>query len=93
MTKLPFSLPLSSAQRKFAAFSRSLAIIEFDVDGTLRLANENFLKTVGYELHEIKGKHHSMFCDAAYASSAEYKDFWSKLGKGEFSGCRIQTFW
>ncbi|MEO0943951.1 MAG: PAS domain S-box protein, partial [Pseudomonadota bacterium] len=57
---------------KLAAIDRSQAIIEFELDGTIITANENFIKTVGYSMDEIKGKHHRMFCEAAFASSAEY---------------------
>ena len=69
---------------QIAAIGRSHAVIEFEVDGTIRHANANFLQTVGYELDEIKGKHHRMFVDDAYAASAEYREFWAKLGRGEF---------
>ena len=61
---------------------RTQAVIRFGVDGTIITANENFLKTLEYKLPEIQGKHHSMFVDPTYARSAEYKDFWDKLGKG-----------
>src|SRR5690349_15058744 len=67
-----------------AAINRVQAVIEFSLDGRILHANENFLKTVGYSLDEIKGKHHAMFCDAAYAQSTEYKQFWEKLRRGEF---------
>ena len=40
--------------------------------------------TTGYTLDEIKGKHHEMFCDPEYAKTEEYKNFWKKLGAGEF---------
>ena len=66
------------------AIGKSQAVIEFEMDGTIISANENFLNTMGYSLEEITGKHHSMFVDAAYAQSSEYKDFWRKLGNGEF---------
>ncbi|MBX3041145.1 MAG: PAS domain-containing methyl-accepting chemotaxis protein [Bdellovibrionaceae bacterium] len=66
------------------ALNRVQAIIEFNLDGTILTANENFLKTLGYSLEEIKGKHHRMFCDPAYASSVEYQSFWQKLGRGEY---------
>lgn len=69
---------------KINAVSRAQAMIEFNLDGTIITANENFLKTLGYSLAEIKGKHHRMFCEASYAQSAEYADFWMKLGTGEF---------
>ena len=61
---------------------RTQAVIRFGVDGTIITANENFLKTLEYRLPEIQGKHHSMFVDPDYARSAEYRDFWDKLGKG-----------
>jgi len=71
-------------QGQIAAISKSQAVIEFDLDGTIRTANENFLATVGYSLEEIKGKHHSLFVEKQHASSSEYRDFWQKLGRGEF---------
>lgn len=66
------------------AISKSQAVIEFNLDGTIINANENFLITLGYSLDEIKGKHHSMFAEPQYAQSAEYKAFWEKLGQGEY---------
>ena len=69
---------------KLTAISRSQAMIEFKPDGTILFANENFLGAVGYSLDEIVGKHHRMFCEADYARSAEYAQFWSKLAAGEF---------
>jgi methyl-accepting chemotaxis protein len=67
-----------------AALNRSMAVIELEADGTILTANENFLKTVGYDLREIQGKHHRMFCDPAYVNSPEYLKFWEKLNRGEF---------
>jgi methyl-accepting chemotaxis protein len=69
---------------QLAAIHKSQAVIEFSLDGTVLVANENFLKTLGYALDEIKGRHHSMFVDPAYRQSAEYKMFWEKLGRGEY---------
>jgi methyl-accepting chemotaxis protein len=66
------------------ALNKSQAVIEFSLDGTIVNANENFLKTVGYDLKEILGKHHSMFCEPEYAESEDYKKFWEKLNKGDF---------
>ena len=68
----------------FAAIGKSQAVIEFEMDGTVLHANENFLHALGYTLEEIKGKHHGMFVDAAYRESPEYKAFWGKLNRGEF---------
>jgi methyl-accepting chemotaxis protein len=67
-----------------AAINRAQASIEFSLDGKIQHANENFLKTLGYTLEEIKGQHHSIFVDPVYRASAEYRMFWEKLGRGEF---------
>jgi methyl-accepting chemotaxis protein len=66
------------------AIGKSQAVIEFTLDGTITDANENFLQTLGYTLDEVKGRHHRMFCDPAYVQSVEYRNFWEKLGRGEF---------
>src|ERR1700733_822315 len=66
------------------AINRVQAVIEFGLDGKILHANENFLKTLGYSLEEIKGNHHSMFVDAAYRQSPDYRLFWEKLGRGEY---------
>ncbi len=71
-------------EAQITAISKSQAVIEFGMDGIVRSANENFLKTLGYSLDEIKGKHHSMFCEGSYASSREYQIFWEKLRSGEY---------
>ncbi len=65
------------------AIGRSQAVIEFQMDGTIVDANENFLKATGYTLAEIKGKHHSMFADETHRHSADYREFWAKLNRGE----------
>jgi len=70
---------------KLSAISRSQAVIEFKPDGTIITANENFCATLGYELSEIIGKHHRLFCDPAYTATAEYAAFWSELADGQFS--------
>lgn len=79
-------------QGKVEAISRSQAIIEFKLDGTIITANENFLVTLGYSLCEIEGKHHSMFVAPAYKESPEYKQFWDKLRAGEFQAGQYQRF-
>lgn len=66
------------------AISKARAIVEFNLDGTIRTANKNFLTTMGYSLNEIQGKHHSMFCEDKFVNSAEYKAFWEKLRAGDF---------
>ena len=66
------------------ALNRSQAVIEFEMDGKIINANENFLNAMGYTLEEIKGKHHSMFVEPAYRNSAEYRQFWDDLNHGKF---------
>jgi len=70
-------------QARVDAVDRAQAVIEFDLDGNVLQANENFLRTLGYSMREIIGEHHSMFCDEDYRRSTEYRDFWLRLGKGE----------
>jgi len=81
------ALKLRSANNaaKIEAIERVQAVIEFDLAGNVLHANENFLATLGYSLEDIRGRHHRLFCDAAYAASAEYAAFWERLGAGEFA--------
>ncbi|MBP5856791.1 PAS domain-containing methyl-accepting chemotaxis protein [Marivibrio halodurans] len=69
---------------QIAAISRSQAVIEFEPNGTIITANENFLKTMGYDLGEIRGKHHSLFVDEATRRSNDYKAFWAALSRGDY---------
>ncbi len=71
-------------QGQIAAIGKTQAVIEFNLDGTITDANENFLKTLGYTMEEIKGRHHRMFVEPAYGESAEYKQFWRELNEGKF---------
>jgi methyl-accepting chemotaxis protein len=68
---------------KIAAISRAQAVIEFNLDGTIVTANENFLKVLGYSLSEIQGKHHGMFVVPSDRDSAAYREFWAALNRGE----------
>ena len=69
------------------AIDRSMAVIEFNPDGIVQKANSNFLQTVGYNEHEVIGKHHQIFCTAEYRNSNEYHQFWRSLNQGQyFSG-------
>jgi methyl-accepting chemotaxis protein len=69
---------------KVDAINKVQAVIEFDLDGTIITANENFLKALGYRLDEIKGRHHSMLIDPAHAASAEYKQLWRSFSEGKY---------
>ena len=79
-------------QAKVDAIARSQAVIEFELDGTIITANENFLTAMGYSLDEEKGRHHSMFCDPAYAAGGAYKAFWAELKQGKFQSAAFQRF-
>jgi PAS domain S-box-containing protein len=72
------------------AIHRSQAVIEFEPDGTIRSANDNFLDVVGYELEEIQGEHHRIFVEESYAKSDEYQAFWEKLARGEYHADRLK---
>ena len=74
----------SSMRAMVQAIERSMAVIEFDLNGTILRANDNFLRVMGYTLGEIVGCHHRMFCADAFVGSAAYADFWNRLGAGEF---------
>ncbi len=65
------------------AISKTQAVIEFNLDGSIITANDNFCKTLGYRLDEIQGQHHRIFCEPAFTQSAAYQEFWAKLGRGE----------
>jgi methyl-accepting chemotaxis protein len=67
-----------------AALNRVQAVIEFDLEGKILHANDNFLRVLGYSLDEVLGRHHSMFCEPDFAASPVYKQFWAKLGAGEY---------
>jgi methyl-accepting chemotaxis protein len=79
-----------AALAQVAAISKSQAVIEFNLDGTIVTANENFLKTLGYSLGEIQGKHHSMFVEPAMRESAAYREFWAKLNRGEYQAAEYK---
>ncbi|MCF5100752.1 PAS domain S-box protein [Pseudomonas proteolytica] len=78
-----FSCALTQAQAKLAAISRSMAMIEFDRDGVVLDANENFCKVMGYSAEEVRGKHHRIFCEESYYRSDDYAKLWRDLGQGE----------
>ncbi|MGQ0501707.1 MAG: methyl-accepting chemotaxis protein [Panacagrimonas sp.] len=77
-------LEAADYQGQLSAISKAQAVIEFTLDGKIINANDNFLKTLGYTIDEVRGQHHSMFVDPAYRASPEYRYFWEKLGRGEY---------
>ncbi|MEO1524066.1 MAG: methyl-accepting chemotaxis protein [Planctomycetota bacterium] len=92
-----FASDITEAKRRSAdqqgqldAIGKSQAVIEFDLDGIIRHANQNFLDAVGYSLEEIQGKHHRLFVSDEYGSSDAYRQFWADLAKGEFKSGEFQ---
>lgn len=86
-----YATDITAEKRKNAYFSgqikainQSQAVIEFDPTGKILEANNNFLNAMGYTLGEIQGKHHSLFVDAEYRASSEYRIFWEELADGQF---------
>jgi len=94
---IKFATDVTQAQAVYAdllgkveAIGRSQAVIEFDLDGTILTANDNFLSLLGYRLEEVKGKHHSIFVEASARESAEYRRFWDALRRGEFQAAQYK---
>jgi len=79
-----FATNITGRKRSEDAIGMVQAIIEFTLDGTVITANDNFLKTMGYTLDEVKGRHHNLFVEAAYRESADYRQFWRDLNEGKF---------
>jgi len=84
------NLRLAEQLGQLDAIDKALAVIEFQLDGTVITANQNFLKALGYTLDEIKGKHHSMFVEESFRTSPEYKEFWAKLNRGEYQAAQYK---
>ncbi|MDG3441316.1 methyl-accepting chemotaxis protein [Nitrospirillum amazonense] len=75
---------------QIAAIRRSQAVIEFTTDGIITKANDNFLAVMEYRLEEVVGKHHQMFVDRDYGATAEYRQFWESLKRGEFKAAQFK---
>lgn len=75
---------------RLAALDKSLATIEFALDGTILRANANFLAVMGYELAEIAGQKHTMFVDPSEIDSAPYQEFWAALRRGQFQSAEYR---
>jgi len=85
------ALNITQARQKSAedasilrAIFKSQAVIEFDLNGVILEANDNFQKTTGYSRDELVGRHHRMLAEPDYAASARYAEFWDRLRQGEF---------
>jgi len=69
---------------QLTAISRAMGVIEFEMDGTVRNANANFLAMIGYTAAELVGRHHRVLVESTYANSEAYREFWASLNAGEF---------
>ena len=75
------------AKAQIAAIHKVMAVIEFDSQGNILTANDNFCKTMGYSLSELQGQHHRIFAKPDYVQSSDYQNFWTQLRSGQaFSG-------
>jgi methyl-accepting chemotaxis protein len=83
-------LKAADGSGQMAAITKSQAVIEFSMDGTVRSANQNFLDAMGYTLHEIQGRHHSMFVEPKERDSAAYREFWQSLNQGRFQAAEYK---
>ncbi|WP_189487462.1 methyl-accepting chemotaxis protein [Asticcacaulis endophyticus] len=83
-------LKTAEFEGQIAAINKAQAVIHFDLAGNVLEANENFLSALGYEIGEIKGRHHSMFVELGYGRSSEYKAFWDALARGEFQAAEYK---
>ncbi len=83
-------LKAADYQGQLEAISKAQAVIEFDLNGTIRTANENFLSTLGYSLSEVQGKHHSLFVEPSTSSSPEYRKFWDDLKAGIYQAAQYK---
>lgn len=72
------------------ALLRSTAVIEFNLCGEVVMANDIFLRSMGYSSSQIIGKHHRMFCAPEESNSVEYAHFWERLKRGEYIAARFK---
>jgi len=77
-----FNFLTKSSDNIIAAINKSQAVVEFSTDGTIKSANANFLNLMEYTEKEITGKHHKIFVTQEDVDSAEYRNFWNDLAKG-----------
>jgi methyl-accepting chemotaxis protein len=65
------------------AFNRVQAVAEYELDGRVITANDNFLNIFGYRLPEIQGRQHGLLVEPGCQTSAEYQQLWENLAEGE----------
>jgi len=77
-------------RNRMNAINKSNAVVEFDMDGNIMYANDQFCETMGYTHEELQGKHHQMFVTTTYAESLEYMDFWNTLRGGRHISSELE---
>ena len=75
---------LADYEGQIQAISKAQAVIEFNLDGTIITANDNFLNALDYTLAEVQGQHHRMFVEESFRASVEYRQFWETLNRGNY---------
>jgi len=79
-----------SAKGQITAINKAQGVVELGMDGTIRSANDNFLRAMGYSAEEVQGRHYNMFVEPSTHASAEHRAFWDKLGRGEYEAGRVK---
>ncbi len=74
---------LRTLESQEAAVNSSMATIQYDMEGNIITANQNFLNIMGYQLDEVVGRPNSIFVVEADRRGHEYRDFWARLNRGE----------
>ena len=83
-------LQTADFEGQIQAVSKAQAVIEFNLDGTIITANDNFLNALGYTLKEVQGQHHRMFVEESFRASVEYRQFWEALNRGEYQAAEYK---
>ena len=81
---------LFDLEGQMQAVHKTQAVIQFDLNGMITVANENFLRAMGYRMEELKDRHHRIFCEPSYAASQDYERFWQALNRGEAQNGEIK---
>jgi len=83
-------LAQADAAGQVAAISKALCVAEYNLDGTIITANDNFLRAFGYSLNELRGQPHSMLLEPTMRDTAEYRALWAKLSRGEYDASQYK---
>jgi PAS domain S-box-containing protein len=64
------------------AIHTSLAVVEYNPDGTITKVNNNFLEIFGYAQDEVLGEHHRLFVSKDEKQSEDYRQLWKEMASG-----------